>query len=52
MFTVHDERCSKTGKHAPLQAGRGVGDGTGRDGTGWDRTTTGAGAGRVAGSDG
>lgn len=31
MFTVHDERCSKTGKHAPLQAGRGVGDG---DGTG------------------
>lgn len=31
MFTVHDERCSKKGKHAPLQAGRGVGDG---DGTG------------------
>lgn len=33
MFTVHDERCSKTGKHAPLQAGRGVGVGDG-DGTG------------------
>lgn len=33
MFRVHDERCSKTGKHAPLQAGRGVGVGDG-DGTG------------------
>lgn len=44
VVIVHDERCSKTEKHAPSQAGGGL-EFRGRE-------TTGARAGRVAGGDG
>lgn len=44
---MHDGRCSKTGKHAPLQAGGGL-KFSGRG----NYSSTGARAGRVAGGDG